>query len=94
MNIKIDMKPVVVAGIKVREENFGALIVSKRTPILTMNKDSFAIWKNINGKNSIADIIRILRANYADHDNDNRDIVALVLEFMEDCVKLGLLEIN
>lgn len=93
MNIKADMIPVIADGIRVREEYFGGLVVSKRTPILTMNEASFAIWKNINGKNSIADIIFILQENYVEQDVDE-DLSTIVFDFVKDCIKLGLIEIS
>lgn len=93
MNIKADMIPAISDGIRVREEYFGGLVVSKRTPVLTMNEDSFAIWENINGKNSVADIISILQENYVEQDSGEY-LSTIVVDFIKDCIKLGLLEIS
>jgi len=88
MDIKGNMVPHICDEIKVREEEFGLIIVSKRTPILTMNEDSTLIWNSIDGVLSIEQISQIINDNI-DGDEKNNDTIML---FMENCYKLGLID--
>ena len=88
MDIKDNMIPFVCDGIKVRKEDFGLLIVSKRTPILTMNEDSTLIWNSIDGNSSISQISQKLNKEIDGDESNNKTIMI----FIENCYKLGLLD--
>lgn len=89
IDIKDNMIPKIADGIKVRKEDFGLLIVSKRTPILTMNEDSTLIWNCINGQTSISQISKTLNDELNGEVEENNKVVKL---FMENCYKLGLID--
>ena len=76
--------------VKVREEDFGLLLVSKKTPILALNKDSRLIWNNINGESSVEQIVKKVNSSI---DGDDKEIQAIVKEFIDSCYKLRLIEI-
>ncbi|GHV90205.1 hypothetical protein AGMMS50268_07080 [Spirochaetia bacterium] len=82
--------PVVRPGVRVRQEQFGALVFTNRTPILSLNTDSYLIWSAIDGHRSIEDICKFLQ-------NQNTDIdisLATVQEFIHVCDELSLVELN
>ena len=78
-------------GIKTRDEQFGMLLISRRTPILTLNDDSTAIWKKIDGVKNVSSIVRELTTEY---DCSEKVLVATVIAFLENCHKLGLITIQ
>lgn len=85
MCIGEDFIPVVCQEIRVRKEDFGLIVVSKRTPILTMNHDSENIWNCIDGFSNIKEIC--LRLNVGSEVNKG-----IVMEFISSCYKLGLIK--
>lgn len=89
MDVKLTSIPVYVDGIKTRGEDFGMLLVSKRTPILTLNNDSTAIWRKIDGVRNVSAIVSALKKEYDCPDNE---LEATVLSFLDSCHKLGLIE--
>lgn len=89
IEIKDNMIPVIAEGIKVRKENFGLIVVSKRTPILTLNEDSTLIWNYIDGESSIFQIIERLNKKIDGNLEENIKIMKL---FFENCYKLGLID--
>lgn len=88
MDINIHSIPIYTDDIKVRKESFGMLLVSKRTPILTLNDDSTAIWCKINGIDDIKTIISKLRKEYNCSSSELEDTV---ITFLDNCNKLGLI---
>ncbi len=89
MDIKLTSVPVCVDGIKTRSEAFGMLIVSKRTPILTLNDDSTAIWRKLDGEKDVLTIVSELKNEY---DCSEDELVATVVTFLDNCYKLGLVK--
>lgn len=89
MDVKLTSIPVCADGIKTRGEAFGMLLVSKRTPILTLNNDSTAIWRKLNGARNVSAIISELKNEY---DCPKSELEATVLSFLDSCYKLGLIE--
>jgi len=77
-------------GVKARREEFGALIFTNRTPILTLNKDAYAIWQLIEGGRSVDEIIQALLANGA----EEVQVRGKVHEFISSCTKLGLIALD
>lgn len=91
MNIQMETVPRINAGVKVRREQFGLLLVSKRTPILALNEDSAIIWECIDGRNSVEEIAAKLQAETEEEKSKTAETVRC---FVESCFELGLLEIG
>ena len=89
MEIKLTSIPVYSDGIKTRDEAFGMLLISKRTPILTLNDDSTAIWCKLDGSKDVLTIVSELKNEY---DCPESKLEATVLSFLDSCYKLGLVE--
>lgn len=89
MDVKLTSIPVCADGIKTRNETFGMLLVSKRTPILTLNDDSTSIWQKIDGVRDVSAIVTELKNEY---DCPENELEATVISFMDSCYKLGLIE--
>lgn len=89
MDVKLTSIPVCADGIKTRNEAFGMLLVSKRTPILTLNDDSTAIWRKIDGTRNISTIVTELKNEY---DCPENELEGAVISFLDSCYKLGLIE--
>ncbi len=80
--------PVIKTAVKSRKEAFGGLIFTNRTPILSLNEDSYIIWEAIDGSRSIADICVYLSEKYTDKLIDEN----IVIDFCKACEDLDLLE--
>lgn len=91
MEIFLSSVPIIAEGIKVRKESFGQIVVSKRTPILTMNEDAVNIWNAIDGTCTVSEIISSMKATY---DISEEEISQVVLMFLDSCNRLGLVEIK
>lgn len=89
MDVKRTSIPVCADGIKTRTESFGMLLVSKRTPILTLNDDSTAIWRKLDGSRDVSTIVTELKNEYDCPENALEDTV---ISFLDSCYKLGLIE--
>ena len=89
MDVKLTSIPVCTDDIKTRNEAFGMLLVSKRTPILTLNDDSTAIWRKIDGVRDVSAIVTELKNEY---DCPEDELEAAVISFLDSCFKLGLIE--
>lgn len=89
MDVKLTSIPVCAEGIKTRNEAFGMLLVSKRTPILTLNDDSTAIWRKLDGTRDVSAIITELKNEY---DCPENELKGAVISFLDSCNKLGLIE--
>ncbi len=73
--------------VKVRDEEFGLLLVSKKTPILALNEDSKMIWECIDGKKTISEIAEFIDLSY-----EVKDSYKTVECFIESCFELRLVE--
>lgn len=82
--------PKVHENIKTRKEQFGLLIVSKRTPILALNEDSQMIWECFDGKSTVEEIACKLQEEM---EENWEQTVETVKCFVESCYDLGLIEI-
>lgn len=81
--------PKIKSGVRVRKEEFGALVFTNRTPILTLNEDSFLIWNTIDGVRSIEQMVKHLLDN-----NPEKEITfEIVDEFIKACEDLDLIEL-
>ena len=83
--------PFINDGVKARQESYGLLIVSKRTPILNLNEDSAALWTVMDGTKTICDIVNIMNdgIDNAKCSEQNRRII---MEFYKSCYELGLVD--
>lgn len=89
MDIELTIVPVYEKGIKTRNEKFGLLVISKHTPILTMNDDSMAIWNLIDGHRNVGSIISSLQKEY---DCSAEELKQAVIDFLNNCYKIGLIK--
>lgn len=89
MDVKLTSIPVCADDIKTRGETFGMLLISKRTPILTLNDDSTAIWRKLDGARDVSSIVSELKNDY---DCPENELEETVLSFLDSCHKLGLIE--
>lgn len=90
MDITMETVPVISENVKTRNEEFGLLIVSKRTPILALNKDSELIWECFDGRKNIVEIADEINSQL---DGDISQIREIVKCFVESCYDLGLIDI-
>ena len=74
-------------GVRIREESFGLLVISKQTPALSLNKDSEFVWKLIDGSHTILDITKSVLEEFNGDDAEKR-----VETFLCNLLKLGLIE--
>lgn len=88
MDVKEGLIPKISNGVKAREETFGLLLVSKRTPILVLNQDSEMIWKYFDGNNSVEKIAREVNEQI---DGELEETIETVKCFVESCYELGLI---
>lgn len=82
------MIPKIKKGVRIRQEEFGALIFTNRTPILSLNQDAFAVWELIDGTRTAENIIKILGKTYS----ETGKVQSLAKEFITSCVELGLVD--
>lgn len=80
------MIPRIKKGVRVRREEFGLLLFTNRTPILSMNSDAAAIWNLIDGCRSTADIA----SSIAKLEGDETRAAYIVNEFIMSCMDLDL----
>lgn len=90
MDIQMETVPKISANVKTRPEQFGLLVVSKRTPILALNKDSAMIWECMDGKSSVEEIAAKLEL---ETEGEPQETVDTVKCFIESCLDLGLIEL-
>lgn len=86
--VSLNMIPQVRAGVRFRNEEFGSLVFTNRTPILSFDKDATKILHLINGQSSIDDIVKQLS------EKGYKDTEKVVMDFIETCIKLDLIEIK
>ena len=75
------------AGVKAREEDFGLLVASKTTPALALNEDIAYLWRLIDGKNTVDEIIHKLAENFK-----GVNMEKTALELLETLFSIGLIE--
>ncbi len=90
MDIQMKTVPKISENVKTRTEQFGLLLVSKRTPILALNKDSEMIWECIDGKSSVEEIAARIQPELEEESSETAETVRC---FIESCFELGLIEI-
>lgn len=91
MIIEDSMIPQVSSLVKVRNEDFGLLLVSKKTPILALNEDSKVIWECIDGIKTVKQIAELINSYL---DGEYEETAEIVKCFIESCHDLRLLEIK
>lgn len=91
MIIENSMIPQVSSMVKVRNEDFGLLLVSKKTPILALNDDSKMIWDCIDGTSNVEKIVSKLNEEIEGSIEDTEKVVKCFLESVYD---LRLIELN
>lgn len=85
--ISLNMIPKIRAGVRLRDEEFGGLVFTNRTPILSFDNDATKILHLVDGQLSIGDIAKQLSGNgYPETEK-------VVTDFIETCIKLDLIEI-
>lgn len=84
------MIPRIKKGVRARREEFGLLIFTNRTPILSMNTDAAAIWNLIDGCRSTADIA----SSIPQLEGDATKIACKVNEFIMSCIDLDIVELD
>lgn len=82
--------PQISDSVKVRNEDFGLLLVSKKTPILALNEDSKIIWECFDGVKTINQICECLNNEL---DANIEETTKVVKCFVESCYELRLLEL-
>lgn len=83
----LNMIPQIRAGVRFRDEEFGCLVFTNRTPILSFDKDATKILHFVDGQSAIGDIAKRLS------DMGYKDTKKVVTDFIETCIKLDLIEI-
>jgi hypothetical protein len=78
----------VAEGTRVREEDFGLLLVSKTTPALALNDDMKAVWELIDGKNNCEQIVSAVKAQYP-----GSHVESKIAEIFDILVKIGLIQL-
>ena len=78
----------VAEGTRVREEEFGLLLVSKTTPALALNDDMKAVWELIDGKNTCEQIVSAINARYP-----GSHVESKIAEIFDILVKIGLIQL-
>ncbi len=91
MDISENMIPFVKAHVRSRQEEFGLLIFTNRTPILSFNQDSKMIWEQINGHKNICEICDFLLSK---SNSNKEDIQSVVIEFLKSCEELDLIALK
>ena len=76
----------IAGGVRSREETFGLLVVSKKTPAVSLNMDSKSVWELFDGKRTVDDIIQIIREEYEENTVE-KNITILLAQLLE----LGLI---
>lgn len=78
----------VAEGTRVREEDFGLLLVSKTTPALALKDDMKAVWELIDGKNNCEQIVSAVKAQYP-----GSHVESKIAEIFDILVKIGLIQL-
>lgn len=86
----INFIPKIRPAVRSRKEDFGGLIFTNRTPILSLNEDSYIIWEAIDGEKSISDICTFLSNKYPNRLIDE----SVISDFCKACQDLDLIDCN
>ena len=86
-DVLMSIRPVPTKGTMVRDENFGALLVSGDKPIMALNEDALAVWKLCDGSRSVGEIKAIILEEYEASQLEHR-----LLELLTFCLSHHLLE--
>lgn len=78
----------VAESTRVREEEFGLLLVSQTTPALALNDDMKAVWELIDGKNTCEQIVSAVKAQYP-----GSHVESKIAEIFDILVKIGLIQL-
>lgn len=78
----------VTEGVRVREEGFGLLLVSKTTPALALNDDMKTVWKLIDGENTCEQVVSAVKAQYPSSNTESK-----IAEIFDILVKIGLIQL-
>lgn len=82
--------PTIKQGVRTRKEDFGALVFTNRTPILSLNEDSYLIWSAIDEERTIGQITAYLQEN-----NPKRLIdIGTITDFYKACEDLDLIDLK
>ena len=76
----------ITEGVRVRDESFGLLVVSKLAPALALNPDMKNVWYMIDGKSSYGDILSAVENLYP-----GVSVEPKVSEIFEKLLQLGLI---
>jgi len=60
----LEMVPIPAPRTRVRQEEFGAMLISGDLPILRLNEDAAAVWQLCDGTRSVQEIITLLENSY------------------------------
>jgi hypothetical protein len=82
--------PTIKQGVRARPEQFGALVFTNRTPILSLNKDSYLIWSTIDGVKTVELIIQTLKDQHPEIEIEEDTI----RDFMRACENLDLIALK
>lgn len=85
--VSVNMIPQIRTGVRFRDEEFGCLVFTNRTPILSFDRDATEILRLVDGQRCIGDIAaRLSETGYIETEK-------AVTDFIEICRKLDLIEI-
>ncbi len=87
MNNKDNMIPFIMENIRIREEEFGLMVFSNRTPVLTFNQDAAIIWRQIDNNKTVIQISNEIDCIKNGEGNSNLEVIR---DFLEACNKLRL----
>ena len=91
IEINDSLIPFANEGVKSRQESYGLLIVSKRTPILNLNEDSAVLWTAMDGTKKIHEIVTAMNVGL-DSVEDAEQNRKVIMEFYKSCYELGLID--
>lgn len=82
--------PIKNPNVRVRDEEFGKLLLSSGLPLLCINKDAERIWDLCDGKNNISEIIKICAESLDDFEAAS----AGVHDFIDEAIRLKLVAVE
>lgn len=77
----------VADDVRVREEEFGLLLVSKITPALALNNDMKIVWELIDGKRTCGQIVSEVKSQFV-----GENIEEKIAEAIDSLAKVGLIQ--
>ncbi len=85
--VSVNMIPQIQVGVRFRDEEFGCLVFTNRTPILSFDRDATKILHLVDGQLCIGDIAARLR------EMGYMEAEKAVTDFIGICIKLDLIRI-